>query len=71
MLSSFPSVGHCHPAVVKAAVTSLEREVSTEGLEIDHGELKYPDQLRQTLPHHLDTFLFCNSGWVREIREYR
>ncbi|KAK3876762.1 hypothetical protein Pcinc_018475 [Petrolisthes cinctipes] len=61
-VNSVSHVGHCHPAVVKAAAASMERDPSITGMDIDHGEMKYPDKLRQTLPHYLDTFLFCNSG---------
>lgn len=61
-VNSMSHVGHCHPAVVEATSLAMVTEVASSGWEIDLGEPEYPKDLRQILPDHLDTFLFCNSG---------
>ncbi|XP_042241512.1 5-phosphohydroxy-L-lysine phospho-lyase-like isoform X2 [Homarus americanus] len=61
-VNSVAHVGHCHPAVVKAASVSMESAVTSCGWEIDYGDLQYPKELHQFLPTCLNTFLFCNSG---------
>lgn len=61
-VNSVSHVGHCHPAVVRATYLANNLDVVTPGWEFDTGELTYPRQLRQMLPDHLDTFLFCDSG---------
>lgn len=55
-------VGHCHPLVTRAAHLTNNLDAVTPGWDIDWGEPAYPQQLKHTLPEHLDTLLFCNSG---------
>lgn len=64
LLTFSPAVGHCHPAVAKATYLTNNLDAVTPGWDFDWGEPAYPRQLRPTLPEHLDTFLFCDSGCV-------
>lgn len=61
-VNSVSHIGHCHPAVVEAVSVTMDSVINTCGWEIDYGDLRYPKELHQILPDHLDTFLFCNSG---------
>ncbi|XP_076055455.1 5-phosphohydroxy-L-lysine phospho-lyase-like isoform X3 [Oratosquilla oratoria] len=55
-------VGHCHPAVVEASTAQMSTLVSTTKYFHDAKQYRYPEILKQTMPDHLNTLLFCNSG---------
>ena len=59
--NNVPQVGHSHPAVVAAATRQLEA-LNTNTRYLYGAVVEYADALLATLPPHLDTCLFVNSG---------
>ncbi|HVO45509.1 MAG TPA: aminotransferase class III-fold pyridoxal phosphate-dependent enzyme [Steroidobacteraceae bacterium] len=59
--NNVPHVGHAHPAVVAAIATQAGR-IASNTRYLDTRILDYVERLRATLPAHLDTCLFVNSG---------
>jgi 4-aminobutyrate aminotransferase-like enzyme/Ser/Thr protein kinase RdoA (MazF antagonist) len=54
-------VGHAHPAVVSAIQTQIAT-LATHTRYLHAGILDYAEQLTATLPSHLNTCMFVNSG---------
>jgi len=59
--NNVPHVGHAHPAVV-AAIAAQAGRIASNTRYLDTRILDYVERLRATLPAHLDTCLFVNSG---------
>ncbi|MFV0286490.1 MAG: aspartate aminotransferase family protein [Demequina sp.] len=55
------SVGHANPAVVAAVASQMSR-LNTHTRYLQDGIVDYSERLLATLPAHLDTAMFTNSG---------
>ncbi|KAI1898434.1 hypothetical protein AGOR_G00072290 [Albula goreensis] len=60
-ISNVQHVGHCHPAVTKAAASQMEL-LNTNSRFLHDNIVHYADRLRATLPDKLCVFYFVNSG---------
>lgn len=56
------SVGHCHPKVVDAAKRQMDRLWHTSNIYMYPSILEYAEKLTATLPAHLSSCIFVNSG---------
>ena len=59
--NNVPHVGHTHPTVVRAIQQQTAR-LATHTRYLHDGILEYAERLTATLPAHLDTCIFVNSG---------
>ncbi|KAJ8337608.1 hypothetical protein SKAU_G00365740 [Synaphobranchus kaupii] len=60
-ISNVHHVGHCHPAVTKAATAQMEL-LNTNTRFLHDNIVHYADRLSATLPDKLSVFYFLNSG---------
>ncbi|XP_041845303.1 5-phosphohydroxy-L-lysine phospho-lyase [Melanotaenia boesemani] len=60
-ISNVHHVGHCHPAVTKAAAAQMEL-LNTNARFLHDNIVLYADRLAATLPEKLCVFYFVNSG---------
>jgi hypothetical protein len=56
-------VGHCHPEVVRAALTQMEM-LNTNSRFLHDNIVEYAKRLSATLPEKLSVCYFTNSGYV-------
>ncbi|MFT4280320.1 aspartate aminotransferase family protein [Microbacterium sp.] len=59
--NNVPSVGHANPAVVDAVATQM-RTLNTHTRYLQDGIVAYSEQLLATLPDHIGSIMFTNSG---------
>ncbi|WEK12991.1 MAG: aspartate aminotransferase family protein [Candidatus Microbacterium phytovorans] len=59
--NNVPSVGHAHPAVADA-VSAQMRKLNTHTRYLQDGIVSYSEQLLATLPDHIGSIMFTNSG---------
>lgn len=60
-ISNVQHVGHCHPAVTKAAATQMDL-LNANSRFLHDNIVLYADRLASTLPEKLSVFYFVNSG---------
>ncbi|XP_017279669.1 5-phosphohydroxy-L-lysine phospho-lyase [Kryptolebias marmoratus] len=60
-ISNVQHVGHCHPAVTKAAMAQMD-VLNTNSRFLHDNIVLYADRLASTLPERLCVFYFVNSG---------
>ncbi|XP_037531249.1 5-phosphohydroxy-L-lysine phospho-lyase [Nematolebias whitei] len=60
-ISNVHHVGHCHPAITKAAVAQMDL-LNTNSRFLHDNIVLYADRLASTLPEKLRVFYFVNSG---------
>lgn len=56
------NVGHCHPAVVKAAKDQIERLIHAGCIYYNESEALLAERLSHITPEGIDMFFFSNSG---------
>ncbi len=61
MVNNVASIGHSHPAVAEAAARQF-RLLNTNSRFLYDAMAEYAEAITQTLPPHLDTVFFVNSG---------
>lgn len=59
--NNVPSVGHANPAVADAVAAQM-RTLNTHTRYLQDGIVRYSEQLLATLPDHIGSIMFTNSG---------
>ncbi|SBS73037.1 aspartate aminotransferase family protein [uncultured Microbacterium sp.] len=59
--NNVPSVGHANPAVVDAVATQMGK-LNTHTRYLQDGIVRYSEQLLATLPDHIGSIMYTNSG---------
>jgi 4-aminobutyrate aminotransferase-like enzyme/Ser/Thr protein kinase RdoA (MazF antagonist) len=61
MVNNVAGIGHSHPAIVEAATRQLQL-LNTNSRFLYDAMAEYAEAIAETLPPHLDTIFFVNSG---------
>ncbi|MFT4044038.1 MAG: aspartate aminotransferase family protein [Gordonia sp. (in: high G+C Gram-positive bacteria)] len=59
--NNVPSVGHANPRVIDAVTTQMKR-LNTHTRYLQDGIVDYSEQLIATMPNHIGSVMFTNSG---------
>lgn len=59
--NNVPSVGHANPRVIEAVTAQMKR-LNTHTRYLQEGIVNYSEQLLATLPDHIGSVMFTNSG---------